>query len=616
MPQRPLAAGKSPTPRVWLALLIGGFLLQAGWRVYLSWPITGPIAHADEDGYLLGARVLSGGPGATLPSWSIMRPIGYPLVLTPAYWLADQPTQVYLIIHVINALLLAATFPLSYLFARRLFGLNRIWSAGIAFVVATLPSMVFFSQFALTDALLPAVVMALLLLVYGMLAGTWWCAVAAGALAAYAANTHVRGLVMLVVVAAVVALSAWRRWLPRPAAAGFAAAAAVVFGAGWLANKWLEDRLFTTHAFSANGRVFDRLTSVKGIGRTVCDGAGQVWHLCTSTYGLAALGLAAAVWALYRREWSRPTRVVLGSALAITVGIALATSAGTPNEGRVNNHVYGRYVAMFAAFWALVGIVALLRASSAKDPVARPEAGPADRIRAWRRVAGLVAGACAITLLSLAAVLAYAGRKLARESYVNFDAPELSFLSGDWSSLHIYQMTGYAIAFMVIFAATLTGALPAAAPLPALPALPGASSTRAGLAAPVRRWLAVLALTVTMVVNLVAMVSITDHIGRAWAADQYNTALPQLVRDAGVRPGDSVAEASTVGWWINLRHQHEVYWQALPRFDGKGAAPDGTRFVVAGIGKPTDWDGTRYGYTLVLRHDEGGFGTWAVWRHP
>jgi hypothetical protein len=192
-------------------------------------------------------------------------------------------------------------------------------------------------------------------------------------------------------------------------------------------------------------------------------------------------------------------------------------------------------------------------------------------------------------LLSLGAVLAYAGRKLSHESYVNFDAPELSFLSGDWTALHIYQMTGYAIGFMVIFGATLAAKSP--------------------------RWLATLVLVATMALNVVAMVSITDHIGRTWSSEQYNASIPELVRDAGVRPGDSIAEASTVGWWVNLRHQHEVYWSALPRFPATGAPPGSPTFVVAGTGKPTDFDGTRYGYTLVLRYDEGGFGTWAVWHH-
>jgi hypothetical protein len=560
-----------PRPRWWIPMLLGGFLLQAGWRVYLSWPILGPVAHGDEDGYLLGARILAGGPGATLPSWSIMRPIGYPLVLTPAYWLAEEPVRVYQIVHVINGLLMALTFPLIYLFARRLFDLGRGWAAGIAFVLATLPSMVFFSQFALTDALLPALVMALLLAVYGMFAGRRpvWLAVAAGAISAYAANTHVRGQVMLVVVALVIALGVWRRWLSWRAAIAFYATAVVVFAAGWLANTWLEDRLFDTVAFSANGRVLDRLTSIKGIVRVVCDGSGQIWHLCTSTYGLAALGLAAAVWALYRREGSRPVRIVLGTALAIMVGIALATAAGTPNENRINNHVYGRYVAMFAAFWALVGIVALVRSG-------------------WRRAAWLVAGGSAITVLSLGAVLAYAGRRLSRETFVNFDAPELSFLSGDWGSMHIYRMTAYAIGFMVLFAAAF--------------------------AAPARRAVTAAVLVATMVLNLVAMVAITDHIGRAWSNEQYPASLPQLVRDLGVRPGDTVAEASTLGWWINLRHQREVYWSAVPRFNPAGPPPASTTYAVALIGKPGDWDGTRYGYVLVRRVDEGSQGIWAVWR--
>src|SRR5882672_8264228 len=124
MAAQPVTDSSRRAGRRWLVLLLGGYLLQVGWRLYLSWPITGPIAHADEDGYMFGARVLAGGADATLPSWSIMRPIGYPLVLTPGVWLADQPVHVYQVIHVINALLMAATFPLIYLFASRMFGLN------------------------------------------------------------------------------------------------------------------------------------------------------------------------------------------------------------------------------------------------------------------------------------------------------------------------------------------------------------------------------------------------------------------------------------------------------------------------------------------------------------
>ena len=55
------------------ALLVLGFLLHVAWRLFWALPQVGPIIHDDEDGYLFAARVLAGGPDATLPAWSIMR---------------------------------------------------------------------------------------------------------------------------------------------------------------------------------------------------------------------------------------------------------------------------------------------------------------------------------------------------------------------------------------------------------------------------------------------------------------------------------------------------------------------------------------------------------------
>jgi len=123
--ERPTPGRERARPGRWLAVLAAGFVLQVAWRLYLYLPLIGPTAHADEDGYLFAARVTGGGPNAMLPAWSIMRPIGYPLVLTPAYLLAEDPARVYLIIHVINALLMAATFPLIYLLACRSIDLHR-----------------------------------------------------------------------------------------------------------------------------------------------------------------------------------------------------------------------------------------------------------------------------------------------------------------------------------------------------------------------------------------------------------------------------------------------------------------------------------------------------------
>ena len=77
-----------------------------------------------------------------------------------------------------------------------------------------------------------------------------------------------------------------------------------------------------------------------------------------------------------------------------------------------------------------------------------------------------------------------------------------------------------------------------------------------------------------------------------------------------------MAESSTVGWWVNVRHQHEVYWAPVPQFNAAGPPPGSPDFVVSGIGQTTDWIGTAYGYQLVLTFNEGINGMWAVWRRP
>ncbi len=567
-------------PLLWFLVLSLGFALQVAWRLHLSLPLTGPIAHGDEDGYLLGARVLAGGPAATLPAWSIMRPMGYPLLLAPVYWFVQQPEQVYVGVHVVNALLMAANFPLLYLLGRRLFGCGQVWSAAVAFVLATLPSLVFFSQFALTDALMPELLMVVLLAVHAMVTGrrAVGYGVAGGAVVGYAANTHVRGLVMLVVLALVVVLGLWRRWLPRSAALATGIAAVVVYLIGHAINSWLEKQLFPTGAVVVDDRVLQRLTTLGGLFRVLADGSGQIWHLCASTYGLAGIGLAATVVMLVRREGPRPTRIVLGTALVMNAGVALATAAGIPDEGRVNNHVYGRYVAMFAGVWALVAVVALARAS-------------------WRRSALLVAGASAIVFATFAIVELYARHKMLHERYVNFDAPELSFLSGDFNHLHIYRMTAYAIGFMILFALCLTGWRAARAWDPS--------------AAKGRRWWAFAALSGTLILNLVAMVSITNGISAAWGDDQYHPGPAQLVRDAHVAPGSTIAEATNLPWNINQRHQREVYWAALAAFDPtKGAPADQPRYVIG-----TDWNGRKYGYVASYTYQESRYLTWVVWRH-
>ncbi len=568
----------------WFALFTVGFAAQVAWRLYLSWPQTGPIAHPDEDGYLLAARVVGGGANAMLPGTSIMRAIGYPLLLSPIHWFVDQPADVYKGVHIINALVMALIFPLIYLLARRLFDVTRWPAIAIAFVVATLPSAVFFAEFALTDAVLPTVVLSMLLTLHGMFTPTRRAAVygvLTGVIAGYAATTHVRGLVMLVVVAALMPVALLARWLPWRVAAAALASMSITYLAGRYANRWLESRMFADGSFDVEGRVFDRLTSLDGILRLTLDAAGQIWHLCTSTWGLAGLGLAAAVFTLIRREGPRSTRIVMAVAVVVTLGIAAATATGIPyeTEQRVNNHVYGRYVAILATFWVLVAVVTMVRAT----------------LRRGVRLAVVTAAFVGVTIL---AVALYWGDWMRRGSYVNFDSPELSFLMNDWSRLRYFRVSAVVGGLILLFALGLPR----------------------WRRRPTRRPMTVLAsitLVAVMLVNLAAMVRITHHISQVWLNRDYHSGTPDVVRDAGIRPGDTVMQANTVSWMADLRHQTEIYWQPLRSFDPtKGAPADRPQWVLAstGTGKRTDWYGWDYGYHEVLRFKDGYAGECVVWQ--
>jgi hypothetical protein len=571
-----------PSRRLWLIIAFVGFAAQVAWRLYLSLPLTGPVVHDDEDGYLFAARILAGGPQATLPLWSIMRPMGYPLVVAPVYVIVQQPDHVYAGVHIINALLTAANFPLLYVLGRRLFHTGRGWTAAVAFAAAALPSIVFYSEYALTDALLPVLLLGFLLAVHMMLSGgrRAVAGAVAGAIAGYAANTHVRGLVLLMLLGAVVLIGRWRRWLSWSTAVAAAVSAVVVYGLGYLLDGWLETQLFPgSAAYQPGGRIIGRLTTPAGLFRVVADGLGQIWYLCTSTYGLAGLGLAAVVVALLRREGSRDTRVVLGLALAANLGIAFATATGIPDEGRINNHFYGRYVALFAGLWTMVAIISLARAR-------------------WRRSAGYVAGAVAIELGTLAVVWLYAHQRFRTEVYVGVDAPELGFLSHDYKHMHLRSMTLLAIAFMVLFAALFTAATPS---------LTRTRTRRRGTG---RALAATAGLVGLLSLNLIAMRSITNWISIPFQQRQYQPGPAQLVRDAHVPVGSSVALAANVPWKINQRQQREVYWAPMTPFAATGGPAGAPTYVVS----LASWPGDQYGYQARYTFQDPDATRWTVWQ--
>src|SRR5690348_17123538 len=161
VPAEPTDTGESPPPArrdrtgLWIiVVLVVGYLIQVGWRLYLSRHLDAPAAHADEDGYLIAARALAGGPGGPSTENSAFRRVGYPLLLSPIYWFTSNAFTVYKAAQGINAIINALVFPLAYLFGRRVLRMPSRATLVAAFAAALLPAVVFYSEFAMTDAII------------------------------------------------------------------------------------------------------------------------------------------------------------------------------------------------------------------------------------------------------------------------------------------------------------------------------------------------------------------------------------------------------------------------------------------------------------------------------
>ena len=407
-------------------LLVAGWLCQAGLRAWFGRMQVMPLANPDETAYLIAARVLAGGPGADL-SGSTLYPGGYPLLITPVYWFTSNPATVYHAVMMINAAISAAILPLGYLACRRL-GLDRPAAYGVATVAALVPAGFFYSQYAMTDAVFPVITLAWLLATHSWLTassarGRYAAAAGSALLAGFAYMIHSRGLVLLAGYAAVGAFIAWR----RPAARGSVAAAALialgVAGAAWSLNHYLASAIYPEGARSLSGQMASRLHSVQGTIHVFEMAAGQLWRLVLDSWGIAGIGLVAALAVIARRDVRTDLRIMAGLAVAVTAAIACTAPAALPSD-QSQTWASGRYLDGMIVTFFLAGAVVLLRAGS-------------------RPILGCAFGTAVSFVVAAATVAIYAGSSLPTSGFGSaFNFAEPAVLTQNWTQASVLLASG------------------------------------------------------------------------------------------------------------------------------------------------------------------------------
>jgi hypothetical protein len=566
-----------PSGRFWVILLTVGWLVQAGLRVWFSRQQFMPLANPDETAYLVAARVLAGGPGADL-SGSTLYQVGYPLLITPVYWFTSNPSTVYHAVLVINALISALVLPLGYVACRRL-GLGRPAAYVVATVAALVPAGFFYSQYAMTDAIFPVVTLAWLLTTHSWLTASsarvrYAAAVASALLATFAYATHSRGLVMLAGLAAVGVLIFWRQAAARLSVLAAASTAVVTAAAAWSLNHHISVAIYPEGTRSLSGQIRQRLASVNGTIHVLEMAAGQLWRLVLDSWGIAGIGLVAALLVIVRRDVRSDLRIMAALAVAVTTVIACTAPAALPPD-QSQAWASGRYLDGMIIVFFLVGAVMLLRARM-RDIV----------------VCGAVA--TGLFLLAAATVAVYAGTTVPTAGFGSgFNFAEPAVLTMNWTQASVPLATAVTLVMLAVWI---------------------------GLAALLRRWragvpVAAVAFGVCVAaVSLVAVAQMTSHVSRTGSVKAQ--ASGTLMNAGQLRPGDRIAVTSSLDWTLWVPQAFEVSWTEIEPFTpGSQPLPPGTTVVEAAwpTGQPAQagWPQAPAGWRIAASDQAAG---WVVWR--
>ncbi|MFD0571823.1 hypothetical protein ACFQ0T_24635 [Kitasatospora gansuensis] len=468
-----------------------------------------------------------------------------------------------------NAFLNALVLPGGYLLLRRL-RLPRGLALAYASGVALLAPVVFYSQFALSDTVLPVLVLLWVLTLHGLVTPgparrRLWYGLGLGLVAGATMAVHDRGGVIVAITGAALLLTLLCRWAPWRAVLVAGAGLGVSVLGAELLQRYLRAR-FDVAASTVGESVLDGITDPELIGRTLTRTAGQIWYFVISSWGLAGLGVVCCAALVLRRRSTPAERLVSLALLAALFGIALAASAGLPEDHRIDDYVYARYVSLLLPALSLIGLAALHRLSR-------------------RGVLWAAAGAVALTLACGGAVLLSVRQELATEAFVLWGLPDASLLADDWDSFHLVDSTVTALAIFAVLLATVV----------------------------FRRysWL----LAALLVAGAVfATTVVTLEVTRPWSQAREWTATG-FARTAGIGRTDQLAMDRQLNWDVLMVQPFEVYWGRTWTLDLHGSLPPADATVAAlplygGQAPEATWPQAPAGWYLSAVDQVHGYTVW------
>ena len=345
-----------------------------------------------------------------------------------------------------------------------------------------------------------------------------------------------------------------------------------VAGAAWSLNHYLASAIYPEGARSLSGQMASRLHSVQGTIHVFEMAAGQLWRLVLDSWGIAGIGLVAALAVVARRDVRTDLRIMAALAVAVTAAIACTAPAALPSD-QSQTWASGRYLDGMIVTFFLVGAVVLLRAG-------------------LRPILGCASGTTVLFVVAAVTVAIYAGSSLPTSGFGSaFNFAEPAVLTQNWTQASVLLASAVTLGLLACWVAFALAA---------------------------RRWRAVIPVFGVCVaaVSLVAVAQMTSQVSQASTLQAQAVNVP--VSASGVRPGEQVAVSSDLGWqaWVPLAYQ--VSWTELQFFNPASQPPPAGVTVVEmpwpgsrPAAAQASWPHAPAGWRVVASNQAGG---WVLWR--
>jgi hypothetical protein len=356
---------ESQNRRGTLVLLVC-YLVLACFHMILGLQMKGPSVAGDEMGYLGNGRFLAG--KGVMPNMTGTH-AGYSLLISPAFFLSNDPTRVYLIVLTINSFLISSLFLILYYWLKNLFPFDHRSSLLASLITSLYPPFLLHSNVAWAEnAIIPLFLVPSILLYLTIKRKSLSLGILFGFSVSFLYTIHPRSLPLLPIAALYLLSAAFLKVLPS----GIVAASLSSLTVGLVATLRLHGYLrllgWEGGGISSVHPILSNVLSWNGMGKFLVGVAGQLWYLTASTYGLLMAGCLLFGFTIWRNisalQKKTPASAEvhallfygLSSAGILTLSVLFLSSF----KWNVERLIYGRYNECFVAAFVASALGAIL----------------------------------------------------------------------------------------------------------------------------------------------------------------------------------------------------------------------------------------------------------------